>query len=81
METPKMTLITTLGKLGHHWEVPFFGSFKGSGIGTPTRRPLVRPHILQVLESSQWAVAAWMDILLGSDALKLWDSGVQEFAP
>ena len=26
-----MTPITTLGKLGDYWEVPFFGSFRGSG--------------------------------------------------
>ena len=76
-----MTLITTLGKLGHDWEVPFVGSFQAFGIGTPASRPLVSPHISQVLESSQWAVAAWMEILLGSDALKLWDSGAQEFTP
>ena len=31
MEPPKMTPFTTLGKLGDCWEVPFFGSFRGSG--------------------------------------------------
>ena len=32
MEPLKMTLMTTLGKLGDYWEVPFFGSFRGSGV-------------------------------------------------
>ena len=31
MEPPKITLITTLGKLADYLEVPFFGSFRGSG--------------------------------------------------
>ena len=31
MEPPKMTLITTLGKLGDYWEVPFVGSSGGLG--------------------------------------------------
>ena len=33
MEPPKITPITTLGKLGEYWEVRFFGSFRGSGLG------------------------------------------------
>ena len=32
MEPPKYEPITTLGKLGDYWEVPFFGSFRGSGL-------------------------------------------------
>ena len=31
IEPPKMTPITTLRKLGDYGEVPFFGSFRGSG--------------------------------------------------
>ena len=31
MEPPKATPITTAGKLGDYREVPFFGSFRGSG--------------------------------------------------
>ena len=29
MEPPKMSPITTLGKLGDYWEVPFSGSLRG----------------------------------------------------
>ena len=35
MEPPQYEPIATLGKQGFFWEVPFFGSFRGSGFESP----------------------------------------------